>query len=73
MAAWDFAHPERMQQNCASAAPPFPPNMLKERVLFMPSEFHSGAKHATTSGPEAREQRGVSGSRVRSGAVVVGV
>jgi hypothetical protein len=26
-----------------------PPNILKERVLFTPSEFHSGPKHATTS------------------------
>jgi hypothetical protein len=62
-----------MQQNCAFGPAAIPPNMLKERVLFMPSEFHFGAKHATTSGLEAREQRGVNGSRVRSGAVVARV
>jgi len=26
-----------------------PRNMLKERILFTSSEFHSGLKHATTS------------------------
>jgi hypothetical protein len=29
------------------------PNILKERVLFTPSEFHSGLKRATTSGQGA--------------------
>ncbi len=42
------ALPRRMQQNCAVGRHD-PPNILKERVLFTPSEFHSGSKHATTS------------------------
>jgi hypothetical protein len=41
-----------MQQNCASGVMNSP-NILKERVLSTPSEFHSGSKRATTSGSGA--------------------
>jgi hypothetical protein len=42
---------------------------LKERVLFTPSEFHSGSKHATTGQGNKRD---ASGSKVAQGAIVAG-
>jgi hypothetical protein len=40
-----------MQQNCVSGAMNSP-NILKERVLFTPGEFHCGPKRATNSDQE---------------------
>jgi hypothetical protein len=48
VAAWDFAPPARDAAKLCIAAGRIPANMLKDRVLFTSSEFHSGAKHATT-------------------------
>src|SRR5258705_11850322 len=44
--------------------------MLKERVLFMPSEFHSGPKRATTSSQGAGVA--AAAAKVRTAAIAVG-
>src|SRR3981189_2995894 len=44
--------------------------MLKKRVLFMPSEFHSGPKRATTSSQGAGVA--AAAAKVRTAAIAVG-
>jgi hypothetical protein len=46
------------------------PNILKKRVLFAASEFHSGTKHATTM---LVSKQGAGGGKARAATVVVGL